>query len=302
MPLSLEQLLHRLGGVAPRGQLIELTSRAEVDRALREGRVVRVGRGRYALPTADEARCAAAALHGVVSHRSAAAAFGWEMKTLPAKPCVTVRRSRTLDEVKRAMAEPHWVDLDETDVLDGWITTPQRTFVDCCRDLPFDEALAIADSALRNHGLTELEIVQLAETMRGPGRQQVRRVAQEATRLAANPFESVLRAIALDIPGLSLRPQVLLLDKPFPVRPDLVDERLRLAIEAESFEWHGSRAALARDCRRYTLLAIHGWSLMRFSWEDVMLRPSYVREALAAKVAAVVDQGAQLPCPVCSHV
>ena len=294
MPLSLEQLLHRLGGVARRSELIELTSRAEVDRALREDRLVRVSHGRYALPTADAARRAAAAFHGVVSHRSAAAAFGWAMKVLPERPCITVGRKRTIPESRRDQIEPHWSHLQHGDVLDGWVTTPQRTFVDCCRELPFDEALAIADSALRNHGLTKQEMLQLAESVRGPGRQKCLRVAREATAMAANPFESVLRAIALGVPGLTVRPQALLLEAPFPVRPDLVDEQLRLAIEAESFEWHGTRGALVKDCRRYTLLAIHGWWVIRFSWEDVMLDPSYVHASLSAKVAAVVDGQAQV--------
>lgn len=53
-------------------------------------------------------------------------------------------------------------------------------------------------------------MVALAGGIRGPGAPQARRVAQEASHLAANPFESVLRAIALDVPGLNLRPQVVI--------------------------------------------------------------------------------------------
>jgi hypothetical protein len=34
-------------------------------------------------------------------------------------------------------------------VADG-VTDPVRTVIDCARDLPFDEALAVADSALRS--------------------------------------------------------------------------------------------------------------------------------------------------------
>lgn len=78
--ISLEQRLHRLGGVAERATLVSLTCRADVDRALREGRLIRVRRGRYALPTAAEARRAAGALSGTASHPSAAAHWGWEMK------------------------------------------------------------------------------------------------------------------------------------------------------------------------------------------------------------------------------
>ena len=284
MPLSLEQIVHGLGGVTTRSVLIERTSRAEVDRALRRGRLVRVARGKYALPHVDEARRAAAALHAVASHRTAAQAYGWEMKHPPDRPCLTVGRSRKLRPEQREGIELHWSPLAPDEVYDGWLTSPGRTFLDCCRDLPFDEALAIADAILRSGRLTRAQLVRLADTMRGPGAPQARRVAREATGRAANPFESVLRAIALDVPGLSVRPQVLLIERPFSVRPDLVDERLRLAIEAESFAWHGDRRALRRDCQRYTLLAVHGWMLARFAWEDVMHDAAYVRDTLTALV------------------
>jgi hypothetical protein len=72
--------------------------------------------------------------------------------------------------------------------------------VDCLRSLPFDEALAIADSALRACSFTPEALLELAGEMTGPGAGQGSRVAREADRRAANPFESVLRAIALDVP------------------------------------------------------------------------------------------------------
>ncbi|WP_245361301.1 hypothetical protein [Kribbella aluminosa] len=39
---------------------------------------------------------------------------------------------------------------------------------------------------------------------------------------------------------------------------------------------------MRRDCRRYVNLAIRGWTLLRFSWEDVILDEGWVGEALAA--------------------
>ena len=53
-------------------------------------------------------------------------------------------------------------------------------------------------------------------------------------------------------------------------RPDLVDDGLRIVLEADSFEWHGGRASLARDARRYNLLVVNGWVVLRFAWEQVM--------------------------------
>ena len=57
------------------------------------------------------------------------------------------------------------------------------------------------------------------------------RVAAEASGKAANPFESVLRAIALDVDGLDLRPQEVISEDGFTVRPDLVDRERRIFSE-----------------------------------------------------------------------
>lgn len=69
-------------------------------------------------------------------------------------------------------------------------------------------------------------------------------------------------------------------------RADLVDARLRIAIEAESHEFHSDRAALARDVHRHTGFTRHGWRVVRFTWEDVMFDPAYVRAVLCDVVAA----------------
>jgi very-short-patch-repair endonuclease len=95
----------------------------------------------------------------------------------------------------------------------------------------------------------------------------------------------VLRAIAIDVPGLEVVPQVRITgDLGLRVRADLVDRHLRIVLEADSFEWHGDRTALRRDARRYDLLVANGWTVLRFSWEDVMHDPDFVRAVLRATV------------------
>jgi very-short-patch-repair endonuclease len=96
---------------------------------------------------------------------------------------------------------------------------------------------------------------------------------------AANPFESVLRAIALEVPGLVVRPQVWI----DPIgRPDLVDEASGLVLEADSFEFHGRRRRLKSDAERYNAIVVAGWRVLRFSWEHVMFEPVYVRQVLCS--------------------
>jgi very-short-patch-repair endonuclease len=60
---------------------------------------------------------------------------------------------------------------------------------------------------------------------------------------------------------------------------------LEIVAEADSYEWHGGRAELASDARRYNLLVVGGWLVLRFAWEDVMFDRDYVWQVLAAAVA-----------------
>ncbi|MFP5253631.1 MAG: DUF559 domain-containing protein [Actinomycetes bacterium] len=230
---------------------------------------------------------------GVVSHRSAALLHGWELKTVPELPDVTVRRKRHLTPAQRASVIPHWVDLTPDEVRCG-VTSVERTLVDCMRTLPFDEALAIADSALRHRSISKARLVELAASLQGPGAEQARRVASEATHRAANPFESVARAISLEVAGLDLKPQVVIRDRTGRGRADLVDRERRLVVECESHSWHSRRGALRRDCRRYTKLVLLGWRVLRFAWEDVMFHPDYVRECLEAVAALIAAEQAQV--------
>jgi very-short-patch-repair endonuclease len=287
--MKVEELLRQLGGVATRRELLKRATRHDVDTAVRDGVIVKEAHGRYALPAANTARRAANRLTGVVSQRSAALLHGWEVKTVPEKPDVTVRRKRHLTPAQREEVTPHWADLTPDEIRQG-VTTVERTLVDCMRSLPFDEALAIADSALRHRSISKHGLVELASGLRGRGAAQARRVAAEATHLAANPFESVARAIGLEVVGLDLKPQVVIRDRTGKGRADLVDRERRLVVECESHSWHSKRGALRRDCRRYTKLVLLGWRVLRFAWEDVMFHPDYVRECLETIVALIADE------------
>lgn len=270
--------LTRLGGVAPSADVRRLTSRRRLRSAVARGTVLRLSRGRYALPTASEARLAAGRLNGVVGLRSAAAHHEWPMKTQPELPEVIVPHNRKVPRPRRAGTRVLWVNLAEDQVCDG-VTTPVRTVVDCARLLPFDEALAVADSALRSGLVTRAELDEVR--VRGAGAGAVRRVLAHADARAANPFESVLRALCIEA-GVEVEPQGEVVLGRDVIHPDLVGRDRWVAIEGDSWTWHSTRKAHGRDCARYNLLALHGWSLLRFTSEQVMLDPAYVRWVLAA--------------------
>ncbi len=222
-----------LGGVCDRRTLVRLRSAREVDAALRNGTLERDARGRYTLATTRSALRTANRVSGVLSHRSAAHYWGWAQKSPPILPDVTFPRDRVVDPRLRRILLPHWSQLHEGDV-EGSVTSPSRTLVDCMRNLPLDESVPIVDSAIRADDLTSRDVAALADSTRGRGRARIRYVATVATGRAFNPFESVLHAQALLVPGLSVVPQLpVTVPGGRTLHPDLGDAALELALEAE---------------------------------------------------------------------
>jgi hypothetical protein len=186
----------------------------------------------------------------VLSHESAAAHWLMESVTPPSSVHVCVPRDAR-PVVTRGVTL-HWQKLGHHDVV-GCATSPLRTVLDCAATLPFDHALAIADSALRRTLVGADELLDAAVRCRGPGRARRLLVIAAADGRADNPFESVLRAIVLRSGVRTFSPQLLIQDGPWRVRVDLGDPRRRIALEADSFAHHGTRDALQRDGRRTDL-------------------------------------------------
>ena len=276
--------LERLGGAGSTRQIVALSSRRRLREAVLAGDVRRCRRGLYALASLEAHRHRAHELAAVASHLTAAAHWGWKVMWPAQRPWVTVPRNRKVTAAVRAEVHLTYADLADDEVENG-VTRPARTVVDCARKLPFDEALAVADSALRSGMVSHEELLLVAEALRGRGASAARRVARLASAQAANPFESALRALVLEFPQLRVRPQTEVVARGMVFHPDLVDERLGIVIEADSFEFHTSQEAHARDCVRYTALIVDGWLVLRFTWHQVMHSPAYVRAVLADVVA-----------------
>ncbi len=289
-PLDPVVALERCGGVSDGTTLRLLCDHWQLRMAVREGRVAHLGRNSYALPGAGDALAAAARLHGVASHLCAAMAWGWKVKRPPVEAVVTVPRGRKVDPARRSGVDVRRADLSSDEVA-GRVTARVRTVIDCARTLPFDEALCVADSALREGVVTHAQLMEAAHSSPRSGRSRALRVVRLADGRAANPFESCLRAIAIDVSGLSVQPQ---LPVPGIGHADLGDRRLRLLLEADSYEFHSERDAFRYDIRRYTAMVRSGWVVIRFCWEDVMTRPDEVYAVLTDVVARLAPGNCQL--------
>lgn len=237
---------------------------------------------------------AAVACGGVVCRGSAALTHGWELLHVPARPQVTVPKNRRTARLRLSSVELRKLNLPEHHVRD-LVTIESRTLTDCLRHYPLTEGLCIADSALR-HGFPRQHMSELADRARGPRAFKVKLVAAVADERSAGVFESATRALALGVAGLHVVPQVSIYeDGAFLGRPDLVDERLRIIIEADSAEHHATVEGLNRDCERYDLFVVHGWLVLRFTWTQVARHPEWVRSVM---IAAVERRRTQLGLPV----
>jgi hypothetical protein len=237
-------------------------------------------RVRQAVVAAHEA---AIGCGGVVCRGSAALMHGWELLRLPPRPQITVPKNRRTARLRLAAIELRKLNLRE-DQVDGLVTVESRTLTDSLRHYPLTEGLCIADSALR-HGFPRYRLDELAHEARGPRAFKVKLVAQAVDERAANVFESATRAITLSVAGLNAVPQVEIReDGMFLGRSDLVDEELRIIIEADSAKHHATVAGINRDSTRYDLFVVGGWLVLRFTWAHVVHRPEWVRAILIAAV------------------
>ncbi len=273
------EILQRAGGSARYADLAAWTSARSIRTALEGGEITRVAKGVYALPRAPSDLTVALANGGVLARQSAAMHHGLEVVTRPLIPHVLISRTQ-----RRRETELSCVLHRTTTELPEQATAPLETVVDCARHLPFGEALAIADSALRLRKVEPAALAAAARADRGSGSAAVLRVAISADDRAESALESMLRARVIDAGFTGFVPQYRISDRSFFARVDLADPLLRIVLEADSFAHHGTRAALRKDCRRYVELAIRGWLLLRYSWEDVILDETWVGRSLDAAV------------------
>lgn len=274
----------QLGGEATYAELLTCVTQHQVRAAVAEGVIVRVRHGHYATQVLADPLDVAARLNGVVSHLSAATLHGWAVRSDPQRPQIIVPRSSGLTRTRRRGARVRWRDLAPSEVRDR-VTTPLRTVVDCARDLPLADALAVADSALRAGALNPEELGEASRRLPRSGRARASQVLEHANALAANPFESALRAHSLEAVGPLFVPQVHLQIAGTTVTPDLVCRELGIVLEADSHTFHTQRRQLDRDCWRYDELALADWLILRFTWEKVMSSPSWVKSVISRGVA-----------------
>lgn len=186
-----------------------------------------------------------------------------------------------------------WSDPGEIVVVDGLpATSGERTLADMVLETR-DRATAVSlmDEFTRSGAVRLDEARALTDRRRG-----CRRAApwwDLADPRSESPLETRLRLLLTDhgLPPEDL--QYVARDAyGWPIaRLDLAYPSRKLDVEADGERFHSAPEALYRDRDRQNQLTAAGWTVLRFTWADVVQRPT----AVVAAVAAVLARRAPSP-------
>lgn len=251
---------------------------------VQRGEWLRLHRGVYKVggdpPSFDQAELAALYLGGpnsALSHFSAARRLGLAVPQATAIHLSTVHSNRI--RVPSGIEVWRCRDLRQEDMSYRGlfrVTRVGRTILDLVSLLSDEWLRATIDSALRLRH-SNLKWIQHALATHGKGRDGTVRLREALTRYgpATKIPESVLESFGaglLEATGhLPQRQWNMFGDGGvFLGRADFAWPEVRLGLELDSWQFHGTPSAFENDRARDVALAEAGWQVLRFTWKRVM--------------------------------
>lgn len=275
-------LADRQAGVVTRPQLYELgltprtLSRRVGDGLWRaHGRDVLVLRG---TPDDLATRSRVAGLRhpgSVLTGPSAAAVIGdgpWRGVDMGDRPWLVGRRNQA--PAARMVTHP---GIANTTNGPWRIATTPAAIVDLLRFLPLARARDVAFAAVQTRTITLRDLALATERLAGlAGLRQLEQVHRDLADGAHSYGEREL-LILLRLAGLTGWEANARVSLPGGfVIVDVAFRRFRLAIEVDGRAFHTDRRSFQRDRTRQNRLMNAGWTVLRYTWEDVTQRPERV--------------------------
>src|SRR5439155_17660696 len=258
------------------------------------GRWGRVHRGVFRIagsaPTSDQALTAAWLAAGdgaVVSHRTAARLAGFPLRS----DAVELTVASTATRVRRGLIVHRTSSLSPADrATYGNVvaTSPTRTLIDLAGVLRGPHLVACVDAAASKRLTTPAYLRRRMAALGRNGRRGIpilEAVLDERfplDRAPESPLERSVVDLLLDLPGDRpvLQYEVRLPDGRV-VRLDIAWPLERLALEADSYEFHSAKAAWAMDHTKRAVLVAMGWRILPVTDFDVCERPEWIVELVA---------------------
>jgi very-short-patch-repair endonuclease len=269
--------------------------RSAVEHELRVGRIISLQPGVYVSAGTPvdrmlEIRAAllAAGPGAVLSHRTAAWLHG-VLRDEPTVIDITVthdRRPRLRGvQIHRSLRLP---DSHRRHIDGLWVTSVDRTLADLGAVVRPGLVGGAVEAAVVARLTTVPRLFEFVDEHARRGRKGIGalRLSLEDWMLSERPpdskleiaFGRVVRRASIPKPEY----QYWVGERPSRYRVDAAWPDVKLAVEVDGFESHGTRSAFQRDLDRQNVLVLRGWTVLRFTWNDVVRRPAHVARQLAA--------------------
>lgn len=284
----------RQGGIVSRRQLRLLAhGNRAIDGLLRRGRLLPTScDGVYRVPGAPESAdgrrwIAVLATQSPLSYGSAAKL--WDLPVTDDGQLHVTRfdRKRLVwppgVRIHRVALEPEAV----TDELGLLVTNRVETLLDCLGSIPPSGARTLADRAKQQGWLERADLEHRLKRQPGRwGNQQLRSLlsimGDDAHSEAERRLHVLLRSAS--ITGWKPNFPVTVTGGRFVI--DAAFVRQRVAIEIDGYGPHSSREAFQGDRTKSNLLIAAGWTVLRFTWSDLVDRPGYVTATIRQLLAS----------------
>jgi hypothetical protein len=292
-------LFNRQHGFARVSQLYELgLTKDQIAHRIRKGIYTRVAYGVVALGSPKLTPLARAMRGVLIAGRGAAAAL-WTAAELhgletPRDPQIHAvvaadRRRQPTSELyihrTRFLPERHVVDMDSVPT-----TSLPRTLVDCAQHLDHWSAIRALDSC--NASAAMWRDIHLTCEELSNGRAGVRAIANATSPDGGDRLRSAFERVARELVQRYGLPDGewnrTIRDEHGRIREvDLCYPDARLAVEFDGLKFHMRRSVARKDRATDRRLQLAGWTVLRFTWEDIVFRPQTVaREIRQASVPA----------------
>ncbi|MGH3929449.1 MAG: type IV toxin-antitoxin system AbiEi family antitoxin domain-containing protein [Pseudonocardiaceae bacterium] len=286
--MELDWYLRRQAGVISRGQARDAgLSRDAINRRVAGGKWERLHPGVYLAadhPYTDEVRLRAAALWAgkdAVPHGVSAAWWHDLGPRLPDPVQITVPRRR--NPGRRPGVSVSRRDLPNADLVgvrDLWVTDLPLTVLEAAGALG-PEGAALLDRALQRRVRYPQVYRAHCRNLGRPGSAAAYRLLTVAADRAASQAERLLARLlrAAGITGW---------EPNYPVqgyRIDVAFPAQRVAIEVDGWAWHITPGQFIGDRQRQNAMVNLGWTVLRFTWHDLVGRPEAVLDEIRAALS-----------------
>jgi very-short-patch-repair endonuclease len=200
--------------------------------------------------------------------------------TVPAERHMSLRGVRTIRES---------LPSDDIAMIDGMrVTIVSRSVIDALRVMPVRQGQPLLDRALLRQWLTVEELtirIHQFSGRRGIGRlrSHLSRVKDGARSEAERQLHDLLERAA--ITGWTADFKVLSPDGGLLAVIDVAFEAQRVALEVDGLAFHTNPEQFQRDRTRQNVLINDGWTVLRFTWDDLTRRPRHVIATIRAALA-----------------